>query len=360
MLDATALLAPFDARYKVINGGLFDSATPCASCTSMCTSKGTSCASGTCDWWGCWQSTSQAPGQYVTGFEGTTLADLQIPLVTYEVILQGSGVNAGANEVLVLQNLAFLRRYLADYRFMLQRLGSARVMIDIEPDFWGYAQEANADPHAEAAAVQAANPTDCAQQENSVAGLARCMVAMTRTYAPNALVGLHAASWATGSDALLNASATFDVAGAASQVGQWLVAAGADQADCVVATMASHDAGYDQSQGVDTWWDATNATLPNFHQAFAWGSSVASTIGKPLVWWQIPVGNMNLTNVANAWKDNRVDYLFTHMNEVAASGAVALFFGPGGNGQTSVETDGGNLVSRVNGYEALNGQPACP
>jgi len=45
--------------------------------------------------------------------------------------------------------------------------------------------------------------------------------------------------------------------------------------------MSDRDAGYYQQQGRNTWWDDTNATLPNFHQVFTWAKSVSDTVGKP-------------------------------------------------------------------------------
>src|SRR5262249_42488395 len=140
----------------------------------------------------------------------------------------------------------------------------------------------------------------------------------------------------------------------------FLLAAGAGDGDFVVADMSDRDAGWYESQGRDTWWDDTNQTLPNFHQAFAWAKGVAEAVGKPVVWWQVPVGNMSLPNSGMAWKDNRVDYLLAHMDEVAAAHGAAVLFGAGDGAQTTPETDGGNLIAKVKAYSAKGGQPACP
>jgi len=362
MADATASATPFDGRYQYISGGIFDGAAPCTSCLTSCTSAGTTCAAGACGWWGCWQDTSQAPGQFVVGFDGTAKTDGQIPMYSLYEVLQASGVTEGTAEAGALNDAAFLTRYLANFRFLLQRIGSSTAFVHIEPDFWGYAEQANGDPHALPAPVQSANAADCGAQENSIAGVGHCMIAMTRKYAPHARVGLHASAWGTNMDVLGNTDPTFDVAGEAAKLGNFLLAAGAGDGDFVVADMSDRDAGWYQSQGKNTWWDATNATLPNFHQAFAWAKAVAETVGKPIVWWQIPVGNMNMPNSGDQWKDNRVDYLFAHLDEVAAAHGVGLYFGAGDGVQTTPETDGGNLVARVKAYHALagGGQPACP
>src|SRR5262249_45038044 len=44
MQGAPAKAARFDGRYEYISGGIFDSATPCASCKTSCTAAGASCA----------------------------------------------------------------------------------------------------------------------------------------------------------------------------------------------------------------------------------------------------------------------------------------------------------------------------
>lgn len=63
--------------------------------------------------------------------------------------------------------------------------------------------------------------------------------------------------------------------------------------------------------------------------------------------WQIPLGNSAQNNTTNHWQDNRVDYLFTHINEVANAHVAALLFGAGHSEQTTPETDGGNLVRKT-------------
>jgi len=36
-------------------------------------------------------------------------------------------------------------------------------------------------------------------------------------------------------------------------------------------------------RGENRWWDTTNATLPNFTQAFTWAKALAERVGKPIV-----------------------------------------------------------------------------
>jgi len=361
MADATAGAAPFDGRYLYLSGGYFDGSDPCTSCASGCTTNGTSCANsaGGCGWWGCWQWDQDPPGAYVSGLVTKAASATydgaghpQIPMFTYYEVLQASGSSEGAAEVKALNNSTFLHKYLADFRLMLQKIGTSPALVHIEPDFWGYVEQSGSDPHVMTAPVAAANPTDCSSQENSVAGFARCLISMTRKYATNARVGLHASAWGTNIDVLANKSASFDVVGEGKKLGDYLIALGATDGDFVVADMSDRDAGFYEQQGRNTLWDDTNATLPNFHQAFTWAKAVSDTVGKPIVWWQIPVGNAAQNNTTNHFKDNRVDYLFAHPSEVVAANGAGLFFGAGEGQQTTPESDGGNLIAKVKAYAA--------
>ena len=361
MEDATAAKAQADLRYLYLSGGIFDGTTPCASCASGCTTNGTSCANTAgCAWWGCWQYDQDPPGAYVRNFVSTAKGNSQIPMFTYYQILQSSGATEGAGEVAAANNAAFMARYFADFRFVLQNIGSNAALVHIEPDFWGYAEQVNSNPHLMSAAVASANATDCAGSENSIAGLGNCMIAMARKYAPQVRIGLHGSGWGTNMDVLSNTSASFNVPAEAKKLADFLAACGAATGDFIVVDASDRDAGYYQSVGRNTWWDATNATLPDFTQAFTWAKALAEEAGTGVLWWQLPVGNMNLPNQTNAWKDNRVDYFFGHTADLAASHCIGMAFGAGDGNQTTPESDGGNLVSKLNAYAASGGQAYCP
>lgn len=368
MEDGTAEKAPFDGRYLYLAGGIFDSPAPCTSCLSNCTSAGDACdnAHG-CGWWGCWQWDQDPPGVYATNFisvnEGAQWQGAgrpQIPWFTYYEELQASGLGEGAAQLAALNDSAFLTRYLADWRFLLQKIGAHKVLLHIEPDMWGYVEQLSSDPHGVPAAVSAANPTDCASHENSAAGLARCMIHMVRVYAPNARVGLHASAWGTNFDVFGNDNPALDVAAEAGKLVAFFTELGATDGDFIVADPSDRDAGYYQSIGRDTWWDETNATIPNFHQAFSWTKMVSEGLNLPVFFWQIPVGNMGLSDSTDHWKDNRVDYLLGHTDEVVAAHVVGLHFGAGMGGMTTPETDGDNLVSKTIAYRGGGGRKVCP
>jgi hypothetical protein len=69
---------------------------------------------------------------------------------------------------------------------------------------------------------------------------------------------------------------------------------------------------------------------------------------------------MSLPDTCDRYKDNRVDYLFAHLPDVAAANVAALAFGAGASCNTTPATDGGNLVSKTQAYIAAGGQKPCP
>jgi hypothetical protein len=352
--DATAAKPGFQLRYQYLAGAL----APDGACLGAGRAAAQGCGS---EWWGGWQSAERPPGAFVRDFVASARAGGLVPMFTYYVLLRASGAAEGAAEVHAVADAGFLGRYLDDFRFFLAQLGCHRAFVHVEPDFWGYAQQeavrTGGDATTLPAAVRRANPLDCADQPDTVAGLGRCMIAMARKWAPNARIGLHASGWATRHDCINNRSTSLDVAAEGAHTGAFLAAAGAEAGDFVVADIADRDAGWRAAQGQDLWLDATDAALPSFAQAFRWSRAVSDAVGRPLIWWQIPVGNLDLPDQPRAWKDNKVQYFFDHPAAVVASGAIGMAFGAGEDSQTTPETDGGYLAARAAALAAAGGQP---
>lgn len=362
MEDAIARSAPLDIRYLYLAGGTFDGPEPCGSCASACLAGGRSCASSNtegCAWWGCWQWDREPPGKYLRDFFDKADAQRHLPLVTYYQFLHTSRVPEGIAQIEAMTDAALLTRYLADWRFLLQTVGSRRVLLHIEPDLWGYAQHLGPDPEVLPAAVKAANPRDCAKLPDTVAGFGRCMIQMARTYAPNAKVGLHASFWATKIDVSLNKDPALDVAGEARKVGVYLQKLGGADADFVVIGASDRDAAWYATKGQRRWWDETNATLPNFDQAFAWARTVSETLKRPHLWWQLPLGNRQLPNENERWQDNRVDYFFGNPEQIVHAHGFGMVFGAGMKGMTTPSTDGGNFVEQLRRYRTSVRPKVC-
>lgn len=357
MDDQIAAAAPFDLRYVYVAGQFPDGGSACTSCSSACTVNGRSCSNANgvdCGWWGCWQDTPAAPGAFARQLIAKATASKQLPIFTYYTFLQASGVDEGRAEITKAADAAFMRTYYDDFRFLLRQIGTTKAIVHLEPDFWGYARQLDNDPRAIAAAVASANARDCTGLPNTIAGMGQCMIRMVRTYAPAAKVGFHASAWNTS----LNRHAGFDVDGDARATATFLALLG--PADLVVVDADDRDAGYYQAvKGSDHWWDATNATLPNFNQMLRWVTTLTATLQKPALWWQVPVGNMSLADVENAWNDNRIEYFFAHMPELARSNSFGIVYGPGAIDQTTPSTDDGLLVQRTRAYAAAGGTGVC-
>jgi hypothetical protein len=358
--------APYDLRYVYLSGGLFTSTTPCTACGSSCSSS----------WWGCYDS---PPGAYATDFinSAKTASPAQTPMFTYYEILQTAeatitGFTEGTLEVTeAATNVGIMTRYFNDWRFLLQTIGTTKVLLHIEPDFWGYVRQAG-DPTTLAAAVGTANPTDCSTQPATIAGMGQCMIAMVRKYAPNALVGLQGSAWNIAG----NTDKSVDVATDAMQVATVLAACGQSKGDFVVVETSDRDAGYYQTvESKDTWWDPTDTNLPDYAQDLAWIKALTEALSVPALYWQTPLGNASQNNTADHYQDNRVDYFFggsaagvestapstvpAHWSELAAAHVIGVAFGAGEGTQTTPETDGGYLISKTKSYVSAGGQPLC-
>jgi hypothetical protein len=340
MTDASATAAPFDLRYSYLT-----SRQPAPS--SNYYSK--RCRAAWTDWWGCWGGAGSVPGS------GVTRTDAQVAKATYRgkhrpqkmvwtwFMLHTLGDMAGKGDTLgavgALNRADLLTLYMNDYRFFLQKIGKSHEAIDLEPDFWGFARS-QGDLNKIPAKVSSSNPKDCRSQKNSAAGLARCLIAMAHKYAPNTEVGLHLTCW--------------DWPGNINKCVRDYVKLGAKNADFLVADVSDRDAGwYAQPAhgGSDSFWTAKKAAaVMRFYKTMAEGT------GKPIVLWQIPLGNMAQNNTLNHYKDDKVDWLFAHMKQVAAAHIAGLLFGPGQQEQTTVESDGRNLIKKTIAYRKSGGQ----
>jgi hypothetical protein len=336
MEDASANAAPFDVRYNYVVS------RPAPSSDYYSAS---SCQDAWKSWWGCWTS---PPGGFVPWREAVAAKatykgspNPQKQFWTWFQLHQlgdmaGQGDTTGA--VGAVNRLDLLTLYMNDYRFFLQKIGKSHDMIHIEPDFWGFARS-QGNLHQLPAQVSGANPTDCGSQEDSVAGLARCLIAMAHKYAPNAGVGLHLTCW--------------DWQGNMQECVKDYADLGAKDADFLVADVSDRDAGWyakPANGGSNAFWTDQQAAAN-----LEWYKTMAESVGKPVVLWQIPLGNMAQNNTVNHYQDDKVDWFFAHMDQLANAHVAALLFGPGHGEQTTVETDGGNLIRKTIAYHNSGG-----
>jgi hypothetical protein len=64
---------------------------------------------------------------------------------------------------------------------------------------------------------------------------------------------------------------------------------------------------------------------------------------------------MRQNNTPYHYQDDKVDWLFSHMDRVANAHVAALLFGQGSDKSTTIETDGGNLFAKTIAYRNSGG-----
>ncbi len=283
-----------------------------------------------------WPSWNSPSGAYVGLVAANADAVGATPMFTlYQMATLGDGNISG------LSDANFMRGYWDNVRLMFTQLRAYNkpVLVNFEPDFWGYTNQVTAEPTQHFAHVNSQN-SDCAALPNSVTGMAQCLLSMARTQAPKALVGFPPSLWGNS---------------VAAEVSYMHKLVAPPQADFVVMQTLDRDAGCFEASytgdgalctrpsAVPYYWDASNLTEPSFTNHLANARQFHEGLQLPLVWWQTPMGVPSATpgGSALAFRDNRVQYFLTHPQELVAAGGMAVVFSPGHTSQTNVTTDGG-------------------
>jgi hypothetical protein len=290
--------------------------------------------------WGSWKDWNP-DGSFVNVITDTADAHGVVPMISlYSMAAAGDGVLSG------LSSDTFEKGYWSDVKLLFQRLAifNKPAVVHFEPDFWGYAeQQSNEDPTSLKVALRAAAP-DCADLSEDLVGMGNCIIRLARMYAPKALIGFHASQWSNGDP---SATAAF------------LKKVGADKTDIIFADMLDRDAGCFEAavdpncqRGGTFYWDESNTTSPNFHEYIAWSKAISAGVGRPIMWWQVPFGVPSATpgGTADHYRDNRVHYIFSHIQEFVDAGGLGVTFGTGAGNQTTPNSDGGAFKDAVAKY----------
>ncbi|HKY38953.1 MAG TPA: hypothetical protein VJN18_23605 [Polyangiaceae bacterium] len=251
----------------------------------------------------------------------------------------------GENNFDVLANDAYMTEYWNMAKLLMERYAEldTPALVHLEPDFWAYGQQrSGGDP----AAIPARLHPDCGDLPENLSGMARCWFKLARDNAPKVLVGLHASEWAAGSGA---------------EVGKFLNALGAPESDVVIIDILDRDAGCFEEgtlpqcmRGGTFYLDESNETSPNYAEKLAFARQVHEVTEKPILWWQLPFGVPSETpgGTPGHFRDNKVRYLFSHVQEFVDAGGVGAAFGTGAGDQTFIDTDGDQFKDAVTAYYA--------
>ncbi|MGZ3424230.1 MAG: hypothetical protein ACXVEE_40595 [Polyangiales bacterium] len=259
------------------------------------------------------------------------------PMFTlYQMAAWGDGNLAG------LADDGYMKAYWDGVKLMFQRIGvfGKPTVVQFEPDFWAYLLQQK--KTTTLVKVKAFAP-DCADQTDDPAGMGHCLVKLARKYAPNAVIGFHVSSFGTPN----------------AEVIAFHKSIGAATADIIVLETLDRDAGCFEA-AVDPnckrtgsfYWDETNTKSPNFKEHLTWVKAMHDGIGLPVLWWQMPFGvpSDKPGGTAGHYRDNRVKYLFAHVDEFIAAGGVGAVFGTGAGNQTYIDSDGGQFKTAVTKY----------
>ncbi len=251
----------------------------------------------------------------------------------------------GENTFGVLVDDSYMKGYWDAAKLLMTRYAEldTPAVVHLEPDFWAYSQQkSGGDP----STVPAHLHPDCKDLPNNVSGMARCWIQLARANAPKVVIGLHASEWAAGSG---------------TEVGDYLNKLGAAESDLVVIDMLDRDAGCFEDgklaqcmRGGKFYLDETNKASPNYAERLDFAKQVHTATSKPILWWQLPLGvpSDKPGGSPGHFRDNKVHYLFSHVQDFVDAGGVGAAFGTGADGQTFVDTDGGQMAKAVKAYYA--------
>jgi hypothetical protein len=294
--------------------------------------------------WTTWNTDMQGQGAFATILCDTAKKHGVVPMFTLYSMAERT-----ENDPSVLVDDSYMRPYWDQAKILFQRLGAFGdpAVVHLEPDWWGFAQQAaNGDPTKLPAHIGSLAP-DCVGLPDTVVGMGKCLVTLSRKYAPKTIIGFHASRWANGDPA---------------KIASYLVQVGAGDADFVATDTLDRDAGCFEAhtdpacqRNDGPWyWDETNQKSPTFHDHLAWVKAIVQGVGKPMLWWQTPFGVPSATagGTAGHYRDNRVKYIFDHPDEFVAAGGLGVVFGTGAGNQTYIDTDNGQFKTAVAKYFA--------
>ena len=257
--------------------------------------------------------------------------------------LPGGGSESSA----VLTNLnatATMTAYYNDLALFFQKAGafpSQKVVLHVEPDFWGYMQQRSTGDESGSvpAKVSETGIARLAGLPSTVAGFARAIVRLRDAYAPNVILGYHVSVWGTGIDIGLSNPSDAQVDALAARAAAFYTSLGAPF-DIASAEFSDRDSGFYQFVYGDSgrsWWDAED-----FRRNARFLARFSAAAGKRIVMWQIPLGNTRMRSMDNTsghYQDNRPEWLLddpgrAHLAAYRDAGVVAFLFGGGAAGTT--------------------------
>jgi hypothetical protein len=263
-----------------------------------------------------------------------------LPVLTYYQLLQSNPARGSSERQRDLSNLrdpATMRAYRADYRLLLRRVAQAAghrpAVIHVEPDLWGYLEQAHAGALARS--------------------FAHRLIALRDELAPHALLAWHLSVWGTGEDPTYSKPSRAHMDALAAKSAAFYKSLHA-RFDLVFNDVADRDAGfYSRIEGnPGTWWGPADFAR---HDQYIAGFTRRTHTA--VVLWQLPLGNTMLNDTWDHYRDNRLQWWMDdpsgrHLRATGNGGVIGLLFGGGADGTTSDQTDGGLFYRLARRHEA--------
>ena len=330
--DAAAMrsTAPFAVRSQYLSGGV-----------------------NTGSGWATWNT----GGAFVSSYAQESASAGMRSVFDYYMLLQSlpaSGATEAAKLSSNLNNPTTMAAYYADLTLFFTKAApfGSSVVLHVEPDLWGYLEQAaaNNDAATVPAKVAASSVADLLGLPDTAAGLAQAIVRLRDRYAPGVQLAFHVSVWGTGDDILYAKPPDATVDSLAARAAAFYGSLGANF-DLAFADPSDRDAAFKQVQygdGGAAWWSAADYAR---NVRFIAGFSNAT--GKRIVLWQTPLGNTQMRAMNNTWdhyQDNHVEWFLddatrAHLASYAAGGVIAIIFGRGADGATCACDSAGDGVT---------------
>ncbi len=291
--------------------------------------------------WATWNES----GSFVTRYIKESVARKMIPVFPYYMLLQSKpvGGDEAKTDLDHVNSVEVMRAYYADLKLFFQRARQATkkpVVLHVEPDFWGYAQQTSKRDKASTvpAAVASTGLPELAGLPNTVAGFARAVVLLRDKLAPNVILAYHMSIWGTLHDIVYEKPSSATVRRYATRSAAFERSLGA-RFDIAFGEYSDRDSGfYQYNQGNPKLWFKP----ADFRRHLLYMKTFVRATKLRMVVWQIPYGNTIMRAENNTWnhyQDNRVQWLLgdsgrKHLRAYRDAGVVAFLFGRGADGPT--------------------------
>jgi len=284
--------APFGFRYQYLSGGV-----------------------NTGQGWSTWNPGGSFASMYVrdSWSHGIT------PVFSYYMMLQSKpgGGDEKQADLANMRNASTMAAYWRDVELLFARIkGAKTVVVHVEPDLWGYLQQAG--------------------QVALARGFAQKWVQLRNRLAPNVILAYHMSGWGTNHDIVYERPSDATVRAYAASSAAFYRSLRA-HFDISFEDFSDRDAGfYEKIQGNPKTW----FTAADFRRHILYAQTFMRATGLRMVAWQIPLGNTQMRAMNNTWnhfQDNRVQWILgsrAHLRAYVAAGFAGFMFGRGADGAT--------------------------